>query len=159
MELDIANVEFQLKIYIKLDFEDIKFYTELKFFFFKLSLKNRSILLYSFKILTFYYIICKLRANIHFSQHLFHCFLFQSMIWWNLSYLLFRHTSRQIGLTSFNMIMVWVPQTKPCKWAHMFWVYCWLRNGETDTHRKQGPALLHAGKIFLFNGQSKKFLP
>ena len=28
MELDIANVEFHLKIYIELDFENIEFYTK-----------------------------------------------------------------------------------------------------------------------------------
>ena len=31
MKLDIADVEFHLKIYIKLDFENIEFYTELDF--------------------------------------------------------------------------------------------------------------------------------
>ena len=31
MELEIANVEFYLKIYIKLNFEDIEFYTKLDF--------------------------------------------------------------------------------------------------------------------------------
>ena len=31
MELDISNVEFYLKIYIELDFEDIEFYIELDF--------------------------------------------------------------------------------------------------------------------------------
>ena len=31
MELDIANVEFYLKIYIELDFENIKFYAKLNF--------------------------------------------------------------------------------------------------------------------------------
>ena len=29
MELNIANIEFHLKIYIELDFEDIEFYIEL----------------------------------------------------------------------------------------------------------------------------------
>ena len=31
MKLNITNVEFHLRIYIKLDFEDIKFYTKLNF--------------------------------------------------------------------------------------------------------------------------------
>ena len=31
MKLIITNIEFHLKIYIELDFEDIKFYTELNF--------------------------------------------------------------------------------------------------------------------------------
>ena len=47
MELDIANVEFYLKIYIELDFEDIKFYTELNFV--KIKFQNMNILLNSFK--------------------------------------------------------------------------------------------------------------
>ena len=31
MKLDIANVDFHLKIYIELDFENIEFYIELNF--------------------------------------------------------------------------------------------------------------------------------
>ena len=31
MKFDISNVEFHLKIYIELDFEDIEFYTDLDF--------------------------------------------------------------------------------------------------------------------------------
>ena len=55
MELDIANVEFYLKIYIELDFEDIEFYTELNFV--KISLKKNDILLNSFKRWAFCYIV------------------------------------------------------------------------------------------------------
>ena len=54
MELDIANVEFYLKIYIELDFEDIEFYTELNFV--KIKFQNMNILLNSFQI----------RGNTHF---------------------------------------------------------------------------------------------
>ena len=39
MEFDIFNVEFYLKIYIELDFEDIEFYTELDFG--KLEFQNK----------------------------------------------------------------------------------------------------------------------
>ena len=38
MKLNIANVEFHLKIYIKLKFEDIEFYT--KFDFVKIKFKK-----------------------------------------------------------------------------------------------------------------------
>ena len=66
MKLDIANVEFHLKIYIELDFEDIEFYTELDFV--KIEFKNRNILLNNFKIGVFFYIVCKLGINAHFSH-------------------------------------------------------------------------------------------
>ena len=39
MKFDIVNVEFHLKIYIKLDFKDIEFYT--KFFFVKIEFKKQ----------------------------------------------------------------------------------------------------------------------
>ena len=64
MKLNISNVEFHLKIYIELNFEDIKFYTE--FDFVKISFKNMSILLNSFKIGIFCCIVCKLGVNAHF---------------------------------------------------------------------------------------------
>ena len=64
MELDIFNVEFYLKIYIELDFEDIEFYTELDFG--KLEFQNKCILLNSFKIRTFCYIVFNLGINTHF---------------------------------------------------------------------------------------------
>ena len=40
MELDIANIEFHLKIYRELDFEDIEFCTELDFV--KIEFKKQS---------------------------------------------------------------------------------------------------------------------
>ena len=46
-KLNIANVEFHLKIYIEFDFEDIEFYTELDFI--KIKFQNIDILLNSFK--------------------------------------------------------------------------------------------------------------
>ena len=64
MELDIFNVEFYLKIYIELDFEDIEFYTELDFG--ELEFQNKCILLNSFKIEAFSYIVFKLGVNTHF---------------------------------------------------------------------------------------------
>ena len=47
MELDISNVEFYLKIYIELDFEDIEFYIELDFV--NIEFQNMGILLNNFK--------------------------------------------------------------------------------------------------------------
>ena len=47
MKLNIRNVEFYLKIYIELDFEDIEFYIELDFV--KMEFQNMSILLNNFK--------------------------------------------------------------------------------------------------------------
>ena len=47
MKLDIANnVKFYLKIYIELDFKDIKFYTELEFV--KIEFQNRDICFFVF---------------------------------------------------------------------------------------------------------------
>ena len=66
VKLDIANnVEFYLKIHIKLNFKNIKFYTELKFV--KIEFQNRNILLNSLKWKIFCYIVLKLRVFIHFA--------------------------------------------------------------------------------------------
>ena len=40
MELDIVNVKFYLQIYIKLDFEDIEFFTKLNFVEIEFQLKQ-----------------------------------------------------------------------------------------------------------------------
>ena len=47
MELDIINVKFYLKKHIGLDFENIKFFTELNFV--KIEFQNRDILLNNLK--------------------------------------------------------------------------------------------------------------
>ena len=47
MKLNISNVEFYLKIYIELDFEDIEFYIELDFV--NIEFQNMGILLNNFK--------------------------------------------------------------------------------------------------------------
>ena len=47
VEFNISNVEFYLKIYIELDFEDIEFYIELDFV--NIEFQNMSILLNNFK--------------------------------------------------------------------------------------------------------------
>ena len=46
--LSETNIEFNLKIYIEFDFEDIKFYTELDFV--KIKFLKRGILLHGFQI-------------------------------------------------------------------------------------------------------------
>ena len=40
MELDIVNVKFYLKIHVKLDFEDIEFFTKLDFVEIEFQLKQ-----------------------------------------------------------------------------------------------------------------------
>ena len=65
MKLDIANVEFHLKIYIKLDLENIEFYTWLNFV--KIKFKKRDILLNNYKSGAIYCIVYKLRTNTHSS--------------------------------------------------------------------------------------------
>ena len=76
MKLEIANIEFYLKIYLELDFEDIEFYTELDFV--KIEFQNKNILLNSLKCWVFCYIILKLSVFAHFDQvipslHLVYC--------------------------------------------------------------------------------------
>ena len=68
MELDISNVEFYLKIYIELDFEDIEFYIELDFV--NIEFQNMGILLNNFKSWAFCCIFFKLGVNIHFSHEI-----------------------------------------------------------------------------------------
>ena len=70
MKLDITNVEFYLKIYLKLDFEDIEFYTELDFI--KIKLQNKGILLDNLERVVFCYIVLKLKVFTYFG--LFNCF-------------------------------------------------------------------------------------
>ena len=55
MKLDIANVEFYLRVHIELNFEDIKFYAELDFV--KIEFQNMGILLHSLKRSTFCYVL------------------------------------------------------------------------------------------------------
>ena len=70
MELDIVNIEFYLKIHIKFDFEDFKFYVE--FDFVKIEFQNMGMLLINTsKIIVFCHIVLKLKVFIHFVQVFF----------------------------------------------------------------------------------------
>ena len=54
MKLDIANVEFYLKVHVEFNSEDIKFYAKLDFV--KIEFQNRGILLLSLERCVFCYI-------------------------------------------------------------------------------------------------------
>ena len=64
MKLDITNVEFYLKIYLKLNSKDIEFYTELDFV--KIEIQNKGILLNSLESVVFCYIVLKLKVFTYF---------------------------------------------------------------------------------------------
>ena len=87
MELDIANVEFYLKIYIELDFEDIEFYTELNFV--KIKFQNMNILLNSFQI----------RGNTHFFPN-------------KLIYIYISHQKKKKNTYIYIYIYIYLPPSK-----------------------------------------------